>query len=275
MATAHGADVVRVDAPWGEPVLPAQFETLINDFTPAKAIIITHVETTTGVMNPVPEIAAVGRKYGVLVMVDAVASLGGVPFAMDEWGIDICCSASQKCLGGVTGLAQIAVNNRAWRAIESRSVSPRSWYLDLLIWRDYNQRWTDWHPYPVTVPTNTTLALHAALQLMMQDGVERRAVHYLDLRNYLRQQSTMRGYEHLVRDEWAAPVVTTICVPDQVNSDTLITDLASRYHIKVGAGFGALHGRVIRVGHMSPQINRTDIDDLLVAIELCLREHRG
>jgi alanine-glyoxylate transaminase/serine-glyoxylate transaminase/serine-pyruvate transaminase len=271
IAEGRGADVVRVDAAWGEPVLPGQFAELAAG-PPPRLAIVTHVETTTGVINPVPAIVEAVRRTGALTMVDAVASLGGVEFRMDEWGIDIACASSQKCLGSTPGLAQIALSPRAERAVAERAGSPRSWFLDLMVWLDYHRKWTSWHPYPVTVPTGTTLALATALDELMGDGLATRFAHYRRVGDYLRQRVQEAGLEPLAPPGYAAPVVTAFKLDESRSADALIDVLRERHGIHVGAGFGPLEDRAIRVGHMSPLIAHTDVDALAEGISDFLRQ---
>jgi alanine-glyoxylate transaminase/serine-glyoxylate transaminase/serine-pyruvate transaminase len=270
IAAARGADVVRVEARWGDPVLPEQFAELAAAGPPPRLAIVTHVETTTGVINPVPEIVEVVRRWGTLAMVDAVASLGGTEFHMDAWGVDIACASSQKCLGSTPGLAQVALSARAEAAIAERAEAPRSWALDLAVWLDYHRKWTSWHPYPVTVPTGTTLALVRALDELAADGLETRFAHYRSVGEYLKKRVQEAGLELLAPAKYAAPVVTAFRV-DGRSSNALNDYLLTQHGVHAGAGFGELEDRAIRVGHMSPRITNDDVDALAEGIAAFLR----
>lgn len=271
IAAAHGAVVERIDSAWGTPVTAAQFALAAGSGPAPRAFIATHVETTTGVVNPVADIAATGRKAGALVLIDAVASLGGMAFAMDDWGIDIACASSQKCLGSTPGLAQIALNARALEAIAGRAEASRSWYLDLAVWLDFDEKWRDWHPYPVTVPTGTSLALDTALRELEADGLAARAAHNQAVGDRLRQGAAALGLRLLPRAEAAAPVVTALEVPGEGAATRLVDYLRDGHRIHVGAGFGSLAGRIVRVGHMSPSIGVGEVDALLAAIAAFMR----
>lgn len=265
MARAHDAEVVEINMTWGEPIVPAAIDAALRQ-EPAFLVAVTHVETTTGVLNPVREIAQIVRERGALLMVDAVGSLGGVEFVMDEWGVDVCCAASQKCLGGAAGLAPIAVGARAWDAMEQRARAPRSWYLDLLEWRQAAQAWAAWHPYPVTMPTNLILALRAGLQALAADGLTNRFAYYRALAGRLRHGLRELNLAPLVADEYAAPVVTAVCAPPGIPSNDIVAFLESAHDIKVSGGFGALANKVFRIGHMGPTITFQDIDAVLAAL---------
>jgi alanine-glyoxylate transaminase/serine-glyoxylate transaminase/serine-pyruvate transaminase len=266
IAKGRGAEVEPIDAPWGEIVTAAQFADAARRGRAPKAFIATHVETTTGVINPVAEIAAEARRAGALMVVDAVASLGGTDMQMDAWGIDVCCASSQKCLGSTPGLAQIAVSDRVAETIRARPDSSQPWYLDLKVWLDFHDKWKTWHPYPVTVPTGTTLALAQALKELTADGLEHRFAHYRGVGAYLARRLADLGMERLTADAAAAPVISAVKVREGQSADALLNHLRDRHGIHVGAGFGQLADRVIRVGHMSPRIGFAEIDALAEGI---------
>jgi alanine-glyoxylate transaminase/serine-glyoxylate transaminase/serine-pyruvate transaminase len=271
MARAHGAQVSEVNVAWGKPITPEVLESAFASQLPPFAVAVTQVETTTGVLNPVRELAQLVREHNALMLVDAVGSLGGVEFAMEEWGVDICCTASQKCLGGAPGLAPVAVGERAWAAIEQRDSSPRSWYLDLTVWREAARDWAEWHPYPVTIPTNLILALRAGLKALVEDGISNRFAHYQRLAQRLRTGARELGMVPLVQDQYAAPVVTAIRSPEGIPSSQIVAFLESEHGIKISGGFGPLQNKIFRVGHMGPTITRDDIESVLGGLEAFMR----
>lgn len=266
MARRYGAEVVEVVSAWGQPVLPEAIGAALERARPPLVVAVAHVETTTGVQNPVEAIARVARDHAALMLVDAVASLGGVEFAMDEWGVDVCCSASQKCLGGAPGLAPVAVTPRAWSVIDAQPTAGRSWYLDLRVWRQAAREWHDWHPYPVTVPTNLMLALRAGLAALAQDGLAERNAYYRALAARLRAGVRQLGLDPFVADEWAAPVVTAVCAPAGTSSSEIVAYLEREHDIKISVGFGPVRDQVFRIGHMGPMITGEDIDSVLGAL---------
>jgi len=270
IARAHGAEVVEVTAEWGEPLAPAAFESALRQHPEAKAVITTHVETSTGVVNPVREIAHLANVRGVPMMADAISSLGGVEFAMEAWGIDLCVSASQKCLGGPAGLAPVAVGPRAWAAIEKRlAVAPGpGWYLNLQTWREFAQSQKDWHPFPVTMPTNVVLSLRAGLCELLAEGIPQRWQRYQTLAARLRAGLQNSGFRPLAEAACAAPVVTAARSLLGIPSGRVVEFLERAHGIKIaGGGLGPLQHTVFRVGHMAPSIAERDIDDVLTALE--------
>src|SRR5262249_39377240 len=165
---SNGLSVVRLETEPSQPLDPARFEEALTQDPSIVAVAAIHLETSTAVLNPAREIAQIARRHNRLCLIDAVASLAGTSLKMDERGIDVCVSASQKGLGGAPGLAIVAVGERAWAMIAGQPERPRSWYLDLRRWQWYVENWGDWHPFPVTMPTSVILGLRAALQSVMR-----------------------------------------------------------------------------------------------------------
>ncbi len=275
MANQHGLEVIRVQAEWGSPLLPEQFDQALDHAPNARGMFLVHVETTTGVVNPVQEIGSVARERDILLLADVVASLGGVPFEMDEWGVDAAVCASQKCLSAPPGLAQVALGPRGIQALQERKKDDRGWYLDLETWREYARQWSDWHPTPVTISANHVRALHTALKNLAQEGLESRHIHCRKLMARLRSGVQRIGMSLLVDDPWAAPVVTAVRSPDGVAGEALVVYLEREHDMKVGAGFGPLSGKVIRVGHMTATVTEQDIEDLLRALDEFQLTHSG
>jgi alanine-glyoxylate transaminase/serine-glyoxylate transaminase/serine-pyruvate transaminase len=182
----YGLDVISVHAPLGEPLNPSDFKEAFSLHPDAAAVTLVHLETATAAVNPVAEIAAEAKLNDIPVIIDAVSSLGGVPLAMDDWAIDICVSASQKCLGAPPGLAPIAISQRAWEIMDAKPQRNHGWYLNLQTWRQFAGEWAEWHPYPVTMATNNVLALKTGLRSLLADGIEERIERYTQLALRLR-----------------------------------------------------------------------------------------
>jgi alanine-glyoxylate transaminase / serine-glyoxylate transaminase / serine-pyruvate transaminase len=263
---ANGVVPVIVDIPPDQPLPPEAFDAALAVDPGLAGVVVVHLETSTSVLNPLQELAAVAHKHNCLIMADAVSSLGGTPLPMDEWGVDVCVSGSQKCLGGVAGLGIVAVNDRAWQAIANQPDYPRSWYLDLRRWQWYVENWGDWHPFPVTMPCSIVLALRAALQSLLAEGLDARFARYEQLAARLRGGLEDLGLRLFVPPALMAPVLTAAYCPTGVESQAIIRHLAEDHHIKITAGFGKYKPYVIRVGHMGNAIGADDIDQLLAAL---------
>lgn len=272
---SNGVQIVRIDGDPSAQLDPQAFERALEADPEIVGLAAVHLETSTAVLNPVREIAAVARAHDKLMLVDTVSSLGGTPYFMDEWQIDATVSASQKGLGGAPGLGVVAVNDRAWNAISTQAERPRSWYLDLRRWQWYVENWGDWHPFPVTMPTNVILGLQAALKSIAADGLENRLAHYEKVAAKLRSGLRAMGLRTAVTDDLMSPVLTAIYMPDGIPSSDLVRYLADEHSIKITTGFGALKEQVFRVGHMGGVVSEGDIDQLLDAIRQFMRERQG
>lgn len=269
---SYGLNVIVVEAALGQPLRVVDFDAVLTQHPNAAAVAVVHLETSTTVLNPVEDIARVARQHDVPVIVDAVSSLGGVPLSMDDWGIDLCASASQKCLGAPAGLAQVAVSQRAWGIMASKPHRNHGWYLDLQVWQEHARKWSDWHPYPITMPTNTVLALRASLQGLLAEGVANRIQHYSNLANRLRSGIRELGLKLFASEDCLAPVLTGVISPDGIPSSQIVNYLLNEHGIKISGGFGdEMKERIFRVGHMGPTLTESDIDDVLNGVEAFLK----
>jgi alanine-glyoxylate transaminase/serine-glyoxylate transaminase/serine-pyruvate transaminase len=235
-------------------------------------VAVVHVETSTTVMNPVEQIASITRRHGVPLMVDAVSSLGGIRLPVEEWGIDLCVTASQKCLGAPPGLAQVAISPRAWQIMASKTQRNHGWYLNLEIWQQHAQKWSDWHPYPISMPTNLVLALRASLQNLLREGIPNRMQRFQRLASRLRGGMRDLGLRLFVPEEHLSPVLTGVVSPDGIPSSAIVNYLLDEHGIKITGGFGdEMREQIFRVGHMSPVISEQDIDAVLDGVGAFLK----
>jgi alanine-glyoxylate transaminase/serine-glyoxylate transaminase/serine-pyruvate transaminase len=266
MTRGHGARVVEVAAAWGEPLDADAIEEALRATPGATAVIVTHIETSTGVVNPIGELAQVAHRHGALILVDAVSSVGGMDVGMDRLDIDVCVTASQKSLGGPTGLAPVAVGPSAWPAIERRR-APRGWYLDLLTWREFAVREASWHPTPVSMPTNAVRALRQGLIELHAEGLAARERRFRTMATRLRTGLTALGLPPLADDRWAAPGVTAARSRPGVASAEVVRAVERTHGIRIAGGPpGALAESVFRVGHLAPGTSEADIDAVLDAL---------
>ncbi len=267
----YGLQITRVSAPLGERLDLDSFRQAFKVDPRPALVVLVYLETATAVVNPVREIAAVANEFGVPIVVDAVSALGGVPLAMDEWGIDICASASQKCLGAPPGLGPIAVSPRAWKIMESKPDRGHGWYLNLETWRRFADEWGRWHPHPVTVATSNIYALRVGLRKLLEEGIEQRVKRYTKLALRLRKGVRALGMEPLTPDDQLAPVLTAVFAPDGVVIGELVGYLREEHDIMISGGLGeGLKDRVFRVGHMGPTVTEGDIDEVLLALRAFL-----
>jgi alanine-glyoxylate transaminase/serine-glyoxylate transaminase/serine-pyruvate transaminase len=185
---------------------------------------------------------------------------------MDEWEIDLCASASQKCLGAPPGIGPVAVGPRGWEAIDRNPAKGHGWYGNLRVWRQYAIDWADWHPFPVTLATNNILALRASLDDLLQEGIEHRLERYRSLGLRLRNGLREIGMPPYTSDEQMAPVITAAYGPANVPTSKIVSYLANTHKIKIAGGLGLLKDQIFRIGHMSPTVSEADVDRVLLAL---------
>jgi alanine-glyoxylate transaminase/serine-glyoxylate transaminase/serine-pyruvate transaminase len=268
----YALQAIAVNAAPGEPLDPSAINDALLRHPDAAALAVVCLETSTTVVNPIAEISAVARGHNLPVIVDAVSSLGGVPLEMDEWGIDICVSASQKCLGAPPGLAPVAISPLAWEVIKSKPQRGHGWYLNLENWQSHAESWSDWHPYPVTMPTNSVLALRAGLRSLLAEGLEARIRRYTSLALRLRNGVRRLGLRPFTPDDSLAPVLTAVYAPDGIPSGEIVRYLLEAHNIKISAGLDPeLKERIFRIGHMGGVVGEADIDAVLEALATFLQ----
>lgn len=264
IARSYGAQVIEVKADPGAPLLPDVFAAALRQHLDARLLAIVHLETSTGVLNPVREIAEVAHAAGVPVLVDAVSSLAGTELPVDEWGIEVCASATQKCLSTPPGVAVVAVSEKAWPQIERPG--SKGWYYNLNVWQHYAVAWADWHPFPLTMPTNIVLGFREALRQLLAEGLQNRIEKYRRLAKRLRSGLVDLGMYPIVGDEFSAPVLTAFWAPEETTSSEIVDFVLEQHDIQISRGFDTLRERVCRVGHMGSEVDEALIDALLAAL---------
>ncbi len=194
IAQRRGLNVIPV---WGEEGQPLEVEPVLEALQAhpeARGVAAVHLETSTTILNPIGQLGKALRGKDVLFVVDAVSSLGGIEFRMEEWGVDLAASATQKCLGAPPGLSPVAVSQRAWERI-TRQPEDAGWFTDLRMWKKYMVEWGDWHPTPVTMNSNLVTALNVALRMLAEEGIEARLERYRQLALQLRAGLERIGLE--------------------------------------------------------------------------------
>jgi len=260
IARAYGIEPRIHAQPWGEALDPAAVAAQAQG---AVAVYITHSETSTGVVHDVRAIAEALRPAGALLVVDAVSSLGGVELAMDEWGIDVVVSGSQKALMTPPGLAFAAASQRAW-AISEQAALPR-FTLDWRVTRDSQEKVQT----PYTPPITLVAGLNTALGMIEAEGLESVWARNRLLGRASREGAKALGLELFSPDDDSSSMVTAVQMPDGVDGQEVYRLLRDRFGVVLAGGHGPLRGKVIRIGHMG-YMNRFDIITALSALELVL-----
>jgi len=272
IARACGSEVIVLETTWGEPVQPERVAEALERDHEIKAVALIHHETSTGVLNPLREIAQVTHEHGLPIIVDGISSIGGVPLPVDEWGIEVCISVANKCLEAAPGLGMISVNERAWQVMDAKKDKIHGWYLNLNVWREYSHDW-DWHPYPTTVPTHLIMGLHASLQGILAEGLEARYARYQRTADKVRAGLREMGFEMLVAPEYACPLITAMKGRPGVALDALSRFLRDEHGILVAGGIGPLRGQILRVGHMGRALTDEYSQAFLTAVEDFLKRN--
>ncbi len=263
MARGYGLEVVTLDFPLEQTISAAAVETHLQKDKDIRAVAIVHHETSTGILNPLPEITAATNKAGVPIIVDAVASLGGVPLPVDEWGIDLCVTVPNKCLAAPPGISLISVSQRAWKMIESKGDRSHGWYLNLQIWKQYATEWASWHPYPTTMATNNVLALLVSLRQLLAEGLETRYARTAKAAEMTREGLIDMGFEMFVEGPHASPLITAAKGRPDMSIAEMARFLKYECGIMIGGGIDELAGKIFRVGHMGRAISPEYIEAFL------------
>lgn len=267
VASRAGARPVRVQAEWGRVLQKEDFEEALKTSN-AKAVAIIQGETSTGILQPIEEIAAVAKSYGAFIIVDAVTSLGGCEFNADAWGIDICYSASQKCLGSLPGLSPITVSNRARDAILNRKSPVSSFYFDLI---ELHKNWSNQRIYHHTEPILMVYALREALRILSEEGLEERWARHRKNAQALITGLKALGLEIFSQTEHNLPSLTAVKVPKNVSDPKVRQWLLNNFNIDISSGQGSLGGRIWRLGLMGLNSNEVNVILILEALTRALK----
>ena len=266
-AERQGARVHKVEAEWGRIVEPDAVKQVLARVSNPKLVVIVHAETSTGVHQPIEEIAALTRTHGALLVVDAVTSLACVPLEIDQWGIDACFSCTQKGLSAPPGLAPVTFSARAMEVIRQRKSRCRSWYLDVAAIGSY---WGSERVYHHTAPITMIYALYEALRVVMEEGLEQRWLRHRRNAAALHAGLDALGLELAAQQGHRLPQLTTVAVPAGVDEARVRAELLQQFNIEIAAGLGPLRGKVWRVGLMGESSRRENVTLVLGALEQIL-----
>lgn len=269
IAGRYGAQVDRLDCPWGKVFDPAQVTAALQAKR-YKLVAMVHAETSTGAcQSGVAEIAEAAHRSGTLVVLDTVTSLGGLPVEIDRWGVDIAYSCSQKNLSAPPGLAPLTVSPRARQVLRQRSTPVANWYLDLSNLEKY---WGKERTYHHTAPISMNYALREALRMVAEEELEARFTRHRANANLLWQGLEAMDLPLLVPYEHRLPTLSTPLIPPGVDDATVRRRLLDDYNIEIAGGFGPLKGQVWRIGLMGYNSRRENVTLLLSALGQILAE---
>jgi len=266
-----GGTAIMVEDDWGKPVDPAKVETAFAANSDVKVLAFVHAETSTGVMSNAKALCEIARKHNALTIVDSVTSLGGSELDVDGWGIDAVYSGTQKCLSCPPGISPVSFSERAVAAVAARESKTPSWFLDKKLVMGY---WGEGakRAYHHTAPVNSLYAFHEALVMLEEEGLENAWARHSHHHNALRAGLEAMGINFLVDEEYRLPQLNSVFVPAGVNEAEVRNRLLQDYNLEIGAGLGALAGKVWRIGLMGAACNKKNVLFCLSALESTLAQ---
>jgi aspartate aminotransferase-like enzyme len=265
LAAAYGADVVRLEFEWGQPVEPDDLARVLAHHPKAKVLLLTHNETSTGLTNPLAQLARAGRDAGRIVVVDGVSSISSIAIETDAWGIDVAISGSQKGWMAPPGVALVSVSDRAWEQ-QARARSPR-FYFD---WKEA-KAWADKGMTPFTPAIPVAFALQEGLHMIEEEGLENVYERHARLARATQAGLKALGFELYAREGFRSNTVTSALPPSGLDVNALRKLLNDKYGVVIAGGQGKMTGKMVRVGHLGA-IAEGDVVQVLWAIEQALEE---
>jgi alanine-glyoxylate transaminase/serine-glyoxylate transaminase/serine-pyruvate transaminase len=266
MAGRYGADVRTMTKPWGQVFNLDELRTAVATHRPT-ILALVHAETSTGARQPLEGVGELCREFGTLLLVDTVTSLGGVPIFLDNWGVDLAYSCSQKGLGCPPGASPFTISARAVEKLQKRPTKVANWYLDMTLLGKY---WGAERTYHHTAPINLYYALREALRLLAEEGLANSWQRHQKNVEYLWDGLEDLGLAMHVEREFRLPTLTTVCIPEGVDGKAIARKLLNEYNIEIGGGLGELAGKVWRVGLMGFNSRKESVDQLLAALQQVL-----
>ncbi len=267
MAKRYGGNVYIIRKKWGEVFSPEEVKLALEE-KPVKIVGLVHAETSTGALQPLEEITKIVHNHGALLIVDAVTSLGGIPILVDDIGIDVCYSGTQKCLSCPPGLGPITFGPKAIDKLQNRKLPVTSWYLDLSLVHKY---WGGERTYHHTAPISSIYALYEGLRIIAEEGLENRWIRHQKTAELFWEGLEQIGLECHVDYKNRLPSLTTIKVPEGVDELSVRQRLLNDYFIEIAGGLGELKGKVWRVGFMGYSSNEENVYLLLEALKAILK----
>ncbi len=264
-----GASAVMVEDEWGKTVDLNKVEAALKAHPDAKVLAFVHAETSTGASSDAKALCDLARQYDCLSIVDAVTSLGGSELRVDDWGIDAIYSGTQKCLSCTPGISPVSMSPKAVAAIKARQTPVQSWFLDLNLvmgyWGKNAQR-----AYHHTAPVNAMYSLHEALVMLQDEGLENAWQRHMDNHLALRAGLEAMGLEFVVEQAHRLPQLNSVTIPEGVDDAAVRARLLNEFNLEIGAGLGALAGKVWRIGLMGHSSRAENIMLCLAALEAVL-----
>ncbi|MEW8276552.1 MAG: alanine--glyoxylate aminotransferase family protein [Candidatus Thiodiazotropha sp.] len=266
-----GGSPIMVEDEWGKAVDLAKVEAALEQHGDARILAFVHAETSTGARADTKELVELAHRHDCLTIVDSVTSLGGCELKVDEWDIDAIYSGTQKCLSCTPGISPVSFNERALQKVRKRSSKVQSWFLDLNLvmgyWGSGQKR-----AYHHTAPVNSLYGLHESLVMLQDEGLERAWARHRKMHDALKAGLEAMGINFIVDEAHRLPMLNAVSIPEGVDDASVRSRLLSEYNLEIGAGLGALAGKVWRIGLMGYSAKPENVLLCVGALEAVLTE---
>ncbi len=267
-----GGKPVYLTSPNNEAFHPEKLKEKLDVEKDIKAMTVVHCETPAGILNPVQDLCPIAKRKGILTIVDAVASLGGVNVQPDQWGIDLCCSASQKAISSSPGLTMLSVSKDAWQAIDGKTKPVKNSYLSI---SDYRDTWLKERRFPFTPMVSEVYALNEAADEVLEEGLQNCFQRHHTVANACRDGAEKAGFKLWAKGRAdASDTVTALQIPTGVTDAAIVKHMVEKYGILIGGGYKETKGELLRIGHMGYQATLTNIITTVAALEGTLADLR-
>ncbi|MGO4894678.1 pyridoxal-phosphate-dependent aminotransferase family protein [Flavobacterium sp. W21_SRS_FM6] len=266
-----GGQAIMVQDDWGTATDINKLEQALKMHPDAKAVAFVHAETSTGVRNDAQALCALAKEYECLTIVDAVTSLGGIELAVDDWQIDAIYSGTQKCLSCVPGLSPVSFSQAAIEIIKHRQSPVQSWFLDMDLVMGYWGQGTK-RAYHHTAPVNSIYALHEALLILHEEGLQASWTRHAHMHQLLKTGLEELGLEFVVDEQDRLPQLNMVRIPEGLDDGAIRARLLQDFNLEIGAGLGVLAGKVWRIGLMGYGANQKNVDYCVEALASVLKK---
>ena len=265
LASGYGADVVRLEFEWGQPVDPDDLARVLAGHPKANVVLLTHNETSTGLTNPLAQLARVANDAGRMVVVDGVSSISSIDIETDAWGIDVAVSGSQKGWMAPPGIALVSVSDRAW-AQQAKARSPR-FYFD---WKEA-KAWAEKGMTPFTPAVNVAFALQEGLRMLEEEGLSHVYERHARLARATQAGLEALGFQLFAQEGYRSNTVTSALPPHGLDVAALRKVLHTKYAVVIAGGQGKMTGKMVRIGHLGA-VAEGDVVQVIWAMEQALEE---
>lgn len=263
----QGGELIRVDGEWGRAIDPDAVRKAVRGRSP-KLLAVVHAETSTGVCQPLPDLASIAGESGALFLVDMVTSLGGMEVALDKMGIDAAYSGTQKCISCPPGLSPVSFSTSAMKVLENRKSPVVSWYLDMSMVSSY---WGAERKYHHTAPVNMIYAFREALRIIAEEGLQARFARHMLNHKALVAGIEAMGLKMLVPEDERLPMLNTVCIPEGADDLKVRQSLLNNFGLEIAGGLGDLAGKIWRIGLMGHSSRKKNVFLFLASLETVLK----